>query len=110
MRQIPVATAMPLLPFLLAVPTYAQSPGDRDFWWHPGWGFGHMMFGGLMMIVFWGGIILLLVLLVRWLSDSGLSRPREAPRPTPLELLNERFAKGEIDEEEYKKRKQLLSQ
>jgi uncharacterized membrane protein len=34
----------------------------------------------------------------------------EYSRPTPFEILRERFARGEIDQQEYEKRKGLLSQ
>lgn len=100
-----------LLPMLWATPSLAQAYGDRDFWWHPAWGWGHMIVGGFMMIAFWGGIIVLVVLLVRWLGGAGTSShtSSSAPRRTPLEILQERFAKGEIDKEEYEERRKLLS-
>lgn len=106
-----VASAFAMLPAILwATPGLAQAPGDRDFWWHPGWGWGHMIFGGLMMIVFWGGIVLLIVVLVRWLGGGAPSvQAPLPPRKTPLEILQERFARGEIDKEEYEERKRLLS-
>jgi uncharacterized membrane protein len=34
----------------------------------------------------------------------------EYSRPTPFDILRERFARGEIDQQEYEKRKGLLSQ
>jgi len=109
-RLIAVLTAA-LPPLAWATPSLAQAYGDRDFWWHPGWGWGHMIFGGLMMLFFWGGVILLVVLLVRWLGSTGAAGHAAGPavRRTPLEILQERFAKGEIDKEEYEERKRLLS-
>jgi putative membrane protein len=97
-----------LLSMLWAMPSFGQTYGNRDVWWHPGWGWGHMIFGGLMMIVFWGGIIVLVVLLVRWLGGGGATSHVSTPRRTPLEILQERFAKGEIDKEEYEERRKLL--
>ena len=79
------------------------------------YGWGHMFFGGLMMIVFWGGVIALVVLLVRWLSRSDTLGRNETPtsgsskRPTPLEILQERYARGEIDKQEYEERSKDLS-
>ena len=71
------------------------------------YGWGHMLFGGLMMVLFWGIVIALAVLRVR-----GLTRGRGAPfshrRPTALDLLQERYARGEIDREEYEQRKRDL--
>jgi putative membrane protein len=64
-----------------------------------GWGWVAMT---LSMVVFWGLLITLAVVLVR-----GLNRPAgqaDGPRPSPERLLAERFARGEIDEEEYQRR------
>ena len=100
-----------LLSLLWAAPAVAQAFGDRDVWWHPGWGWGHMIFGGLMMIAFWGGIILLIVLLVRWFGGASGHSHESMPRShrTPLEILQERFARGDIDKTEYEERRKLLS-
>lgn len=98
----------------LVAPTAAGAqthmwPGWGDGWnW--GWGFGHMAFGGLMMLLFWGGVILLIVLAVRWLG-AGSAGPAMTgtPRRTAHEILEERFARGEIDKDEFDQRKRLLS-
>jgi putative membrane protein len=80
--------------------------GYGDDW---GWGFGHMAFGGLMMVLFWGGIILLIVLAVRWLGAGPHGNPATHPqRKTPREILEERFAHGEIDKEEFEERRRTL--
>jgi putative membrane protein len=74
------------------------------------WGWGHMMFGGVMMIVFWGGIILLVVLLVRSFGGSSKLGDLNTPaRAAPIDILKERFAKGEIDRTEYDERRKALS-
>lgn len=70
-----------------------------------GWGYG--MFGGIGMLLFWGLIIVLFVVLVG-------SVMRRAPRdsrsgPTALDILQERYAKGEIDKNEYEERRKTLS-
>ncbi|WP_366554824.1 SHOCT domain-containing protein [Aquibaculum sediminis] len=65
-----------------------------------------------MMIAFWGAIIVLLVLLVRWFGGASTPNPpssASASRRSPLEILQERFAKGEIDKEDYEERRKLLS-
>ncbi len=99
-----------LLTFFWATSSLAQSERDWYGWGHPAWGWGHMIFGGVMMVVFWGGIILLIVLLVRWIGGSGISGGGPAGGPTtPLDILQERFAKGEIDKKEYEERRKLLS-
>ena len=74
---------------------------DHDW---TGWGWGAMTIG---MVLFWGLLIALTVVLVR-----GLNRPADrayGPRPSPQQLLAERFARGEIDEEEYGRRLATLT-
>jgi putative membrane protein len=69
-----------------------------------------MMGGGLGMVLFWGLIILLVVLAVRGFGGFG-SRRDSAPleEKTPLQLLQERYARGEIDKEEYEERRRTLT-
>ena len=91
----------------LASPAVAQGISDRDGWWMNG-GWGHMAFGGVMMVVFWGGVILIVVCLSRGLGGLG-QRDGSSSRQAPLEILQERFARGEIDEKEYEERRRILS-
>jgi putative membrane protein len=67
------------------------------------WGIDNWGWGALMMIVFWVLAVLLVWVLVR----SG-SRPQGPDTPDALEVLAERFARGEIDEEEYERRRRTL--
>lgn len=69
------------------------------------WGSGHGMFGGLMMILFWGIVIALILFAVKWVSDN---RGAGGPRRDALEILRERFASGDIDEEEFDRRRKVL--
>jgi len=62
-----------------------------------------MIFGPIMMISF----VVLTVLIIAWLLRAlglGWQQGRSA-----LDILKERFARGEIDQAEYDKRKQYLS-
>jgi len=56
-----------------------------------------------MMIVFWGGVVALIVWAVR---SSGAGRGGWAA--SAVEILERRFAAGEIDREEYEERRRLL--
>lgn len=76
---------------------------DWGFGW--GWG-GGMFFGPLFMIAGPILLIVLVVALVRWMMGE-----RDVPRDrirTPREILDERFAKGEIDREDYEARRKAL--
>lgn len=72
---------------------------------HMGWGVGHGLLGGFMMLVFWGVIIALIVMAVRWLSGNGQGGGKSSEA---MDILKSRFAKGEIDEDEFRKRKVAL--
>lgn len=77
--------------------------------WHGGW-YG-MVFGPLMMILFVAVIVVVAVLAVRWLGGAGAGRgepPRVSGAQTPLEILEERFARGEIDKDEFEERRRVL--
>ena len=67
-----------------------------------GWGAGFMLLG---LIVFWVPLFTGGYLLYRaWRSAED----RRHPRPTPAQLLAERFARGEIDHDEYERRLDTL--
>jgi putative membrane protein len=78
--------------------------------WHD-WGPGAWIAMGLMMIVFWGLVVALIVYVVRNISGRPTSGPGsdgESPEHAQ-QILDERLARGEIDAEEYKQRRDLLS-
>ena len=73
------------------------------------WGWALMSFS---MIAFWGLVIWGIVALFRrpadrWWGEGRPGRP-ESERPDPERILAERFARGEIDEEEYHRRLHTL--
>jgi putative membrane protein len=67
------------------------------------WGAGGLVMM-LMMLVFWGLVIAGLVLGVRWLAGQG----RPDRRDEALEILRQRYARGEIDKQEFETRKRDL--
>ncbi|MCL6556108.1 MAG: SHOCT domain-containing protein [Burkholderiales bacterium] len=67
------------------------------------WGAGGLIMM-LTMLVFWGLVIAALVLAVRWL----LTADRRPGRDTALEILRERYARGEIGREEFEARRRDL--
>ncbi len=68
-----------------------------------------MVFGSLMMLLFWGAVVLAIVVAVRWLGGSGRTDGPPAGASSALAILEERFARGEIDAEEFEERKRRLS-
>ena len=69
---------------------------------------GGWIVGALMMVVFWGGLIALVVFLVRGFGARPSQGQEKTKRPDAPEILAERFARGEISEEEFEQRKRVL--
>jgi putative membrane protein len=116
---------------MLALPAFAQSGNstapnpDPGYGYGPmwGWGYGHHMgwwgpgyyhpFGGVLMTLF---AVLLVVLLIRAISFGfggryGRFRFRHGGYghgTSALDILEERFAKGEIDKNEFEEKRKLL--
>jgi putative membrane protein len=79
-------------------------------WWdNGGWGAGGWLVMSLMMVVFWGGLIALLVWLVQSVRSDTNSRQAPGTHTDRAdEVLAERFARGDIDEDEYVRRRAVL--
>jgi len=69
-----------------------------------GWG-GFGILGWLSMLIFWVLLILGVIALIRYLVRSGQSREDK----TPLDILKERYARGEINKKEFEEKKKDLS-
>lgn len=69
-----------------------------------GYGMGVYGFWGIFMVLFFWGIIIVLILgVARWLFGSlptVTDHPRQSSRQA-LDILDERYARGEIEREEY---------
>jgi len=91
---------------------FAQS-GPSGSWGHHGMmgGSGWLM-GPIMMLLFLALVVGVVVLAVRWSGgvggDMGGSLRQGGSRDRAI--LEERFARGEIDEEEFRKRRQALEE
>jgi len=77
--------------------------------------FGFTPFGGfgwifmiLFMILWWALIIAGIVGLIKWLSGQSREGSHDHEK-SPIEILKERYAKGEIDRKEFEERKKDLS-
>jgi putative membrane protein len=87
-------------PVLSQERTFDWSWSTHPMPWMMGlWGFGMM----LIMLLFWGAVIVGIVVLVRWLVSAG-----STPRDRAVEILRERYARGEIDKNEFESRRRDL--
>ena len=108
-----VAAAGSALVFMPAA-VGAQTPSDADrytygphmMWWGGGW-YG-MIFGPLFMMLMLAVVIAAVVFLVRWAGGQGLAAA--PPHRTALDILKERFARGEIDKDEFEERRRVLGE
>lgn len=76
--------------------------GDWSGW---GWGMG---FGGIFMILFWVVVILGVVALAKWIFSPGGAAGPSSPARSALEILKERYARGEIDRDQYQQMRRDL--
>jgi putative membrane protein len=101
----------PGLAFLSLLP--AQASAQPCFNWYPqkgldgGW--FAMIFGPIFMLVPLIILIVVVVLAARW-AGWAPQGPGKTPERTPLDILKERFARGEIDKEEFDDRRRALSE
>ena len=88
-------------------PYGADNPMMWGFGNNPmGWGLG--AFGWIFMILWWVLVVAGVVALIKWFTSQ--SRSGRDSEKSPLDILNERYAKGEIDKKEFEeKKKDLIS-
>jgi len=90
---------------LSTVAATAQTYGDHP---HMGaWGWSGMILGPIMMIVFIALIVGAVVWVFRWTGLGGSALAGGANKAR--HILDERFARGEIDKDDYEERKRVLS-
>ncbi len=73
-----------------------------------GWGMASGFFGSLHVVLWWVLLILGIAVLAKWLL-AGSARGEAKPGDRALEVLRERYARGEIDKDEFEKRKRDLA-
>jgi putative membrane protein len=82
----------------------AQAPYEWGWRMHPmwGWGWGFGMMG--MMLLFWGVVIFAGVAGIRWF----IGQTKQPRADSAMEILRERFARGEIEKDEFGTKKKEL--
>jgi putative membrane protein len=110
MKSLLIRSGIAINAFALSSVTWAQ---QQDWPYHGShmWGGGWWMFlGPLMFIVFIAAMVAAVVVVVRWLSGSHGAAPPSPPGKTPLDILKERYARGEIDKEDFEERRRVLDE
>jgi putative membrane protein len=74
-------------------------------WYHDGAGWGGWLLMTLAMVAFWALVAFAVVAVLRGSRDST---PPARDHRDPLQILDERFARGEVDEAEYHARSDVL--
>lgn len=72
-----------------------------------GWGWALISLGWLVLLVLIG---LAVAVMLRRTGDAGPAGTADGHHPSPRETLAQRYARGEIDDEEYRRRMEVLEQ
>lgn len=77
--------------------------------WHGDVGWGGWLAMSVLMVAFWGLVIFAILAFVRaWGHTEERPRSSRETRHEATEILEDRFARGEIGEEEYRSRLNVL--
>jgi len=68
-----------------------------------------MIFGGVLMLLFWAGIIGLVVWGISTLTKRSGSESKVTEKGNALNIAGERYARGEISREQFEQIKRDLS-
>jgi len=74
-------------------------------WYHDGTGWVGWILMTLAMVAFWALVVVAVIAIFRGTQSTGAS---PSDRRDPMQILNERFARGEINEDEYHARSTVL--
>jgi putative membrane protein len=85
--------------------------------WDGGWTAGDWVLMSVGMLLFWALVVAGIVWLVRYTTGDrrtngagvSLDKPSGPPARTARDILDERYARGEISDEEYRTRRETLA-
>ncbi len=80
-----------------------MGPGMMNWGYGMGWGWS------IIMMVFWIAVIVGIIFLIRWIALSTDSRRETSAEDSAMEILRNRYARGEINKEEFEEKKKDLA-
>jgi putative membrane protein len=107
-----------LEPFMVLISVFlVAKEALADYRNYCGWGWGMhpgMMGWGwvgiLFMLIFWILVVVLIILLIRRLISPSTTQKASSPmEDSALEILKKRYARGEINKEEFEAKKKDLT-
>ena len=99
-----------ILAVLIIVPAVfgaVTGVGGDGFGMMRGFGCGMVGIGFIFMVAFWALVIWGIVSLIRWFAAMAGNNPL-AQGSSALEILKQRYARGEINKEEFEQKKKDL--
>ena len=81
------------------------------YWDHmTGWGWMMMVLWTILLLLVAGGLIWAILAATQSTSSTRRSSPTPQVHPSARDVLDERFARGEIDADEYQQRRRVLEE
>ncbi|AXS42636.1 hypothetical protein D1F64_14545 [Breoghania sp. L-A4] len=115
-KLVPAALgALAAMPVFIAstLPAAAQT-GYAPYYGHgmmwrdgPYGGFG-MFLGPLFFLLVLAALVVGVIAIIRWMDKGRHTQDSAKQGPRALDLLKERYARGEIDSEEFEERKRII--
>ena len=67
-----------------------------------------MFFGGGYMLIFWIFVIVAVIWITKMAMSNSSGNSKPSANDTPLDILKKRYANGEIDDDEFNRRRNEL--